>query len=305
MKVCSFLPSATEVVFALGLGENLCGVTNECDYPPEARGKPVVVQSLLDPSAMGQGEIDARVVSDISHGHGIYRINRDLLFREKPDVVITQELCDVCSVSLREVLKTVSELSTRCRVVSLAPHGLEGVFDDILEIGDACGAGSRAQALVSELRGRAGVVRDASRSLPRKRVFCVEWYDPLFAPGHWIPEMVEIAGGTEVVGRAHEDSRRVAWEEVVEKDPEVIVLMPCGFSVERAVSDLGLLQRLKGWEDVSAVRDGNVYATDGSSFFSRPGPRLVDGLEILARAIHPEAFGESADPDRLLRAGTL
>jgi iron complex transport system substrate-binding protein len=303
LKVYSFLPSATEMVYALGLGDQLYGVTNECDYPPEARSKPVVVQSLLDPSSMTQGEIDWRVVNDISHGHGLYRINRDLLVKDKPDVVITQELCDVCSVSLRDVLKTVAELAKECEVISLEPHGLEGVLDDIATVGGACGVEGRAAEMVDSLRTRIDFVRDRAKGLPRKRVFCAEWYDPLFAPGHWIPEMVNIAGGVEVAGRSGEDSRKVDWSEVAACDPEVVVLIPCGFGVERAVSDVGLLTKLEGWSGIAAVRAGDVYAADGSSYFSRPGPRLVDGLEMLAKMIHPEVFGWDVPPTKAVRLG--
>lgn len=305
MKVYSFLPSATEMVYALGLGDQLCGVTNECDYPPEARTKPVVVQSLIDPSKMEQGEIDWKVVNDISHGHGLYRINRDLLLKEKPDLVITQELCDVCSVSLRDVLKTVSELAKECRVISLEPHGLDAVFDDITTVGSACDAGERAARLVESLRARVASVREAAKDLPRKRVFCAEWYDPIFAPGHWVPEMVGIAGGVEVTGKAGQESMKMPWQDVVSRDPEVIVLMPCGFGVERAVADLGLLTRLEGWDRVTAVRNGEVYAVDGSSYFSRPGPRLVDGLELLAKIIHPDVFGWDVPAEKAVRVGAV
>jgi iron complex transport system substrate-binding protein len=305
LKIYSFLPSATEIVYSLGLGDQLCGVTNECDYPPEARTKPVVVQSLLEPAAMEQSEIDWRVVNDLSHGHGIYRINRDLLLREKPDLVITQELCDVCSVSLRDVLKTVSELADQCAVISLEPHGLDAVLDDILTVGRACSVEDRASALVARLRKRVESVRDAARGLPRKRVFCAEWYDPLFAAGHWVPEMVEIAGGVEVAGIAGEKSRRASWDDVVAGDPEVLVLIPCGFGVERAVRDAHLLTRLPGWGGLTAVKTGQVYAADGSSYYSRPGPRLVDGLELLSKMIHPEAFGSELPAESALRLGRL
>jgi iron complex transport system substrate-binding protein len=301
LNVYSFLPSATETVYALGLGGQLCGVTNECDYPQEARSKPVVVQSLLDPTAMRQDEIDWRVVDDMSHGHGLYKINREVLLKDKPDVVITQELCDVCSVSLRDVLKTVSELSTQCTVLSLKPGGLEGMLQDILRVGAACGVSDRAEELTASLRRRIERVRAAADDLPRRRVFCAEWYDPLFAAGHWVPEMVDIAGGREVLGRAGQVSRRASWSEVVRADPDLILLIPCGFGVARAVADVGLLTRLDGWSALKAVSAGEVYAADGSSYFSRPGPRLVDGLELLAKVIHPEVFGRETDPRKAVR----
>lgn len=301
MKVCSFLPSATEIIFALGLGDQLHGVTNECDYPPAARTKPVVVRSLIDPTVLEQRGIDSRVVGDLSHGHGLYSIDRKLVSTEKPDLIVTQELCDVCSVSLRDVLLTVSELAKECRVISLEPHSLSDVFDDILTIGAACGVQDRADALVSSLSSRVESVRRSGQGLPRKRVFCAEWYDPVFASGHWVPEMVEIAGGREVLGATGQDSRRVEWRDVVALDPEVLVLIPCGFGVARAVSDAGLLSRLEGWDDITAVVEGEVYAADGSSYFSRPGPRLVDGVEMLAKIIHPQVFGDALPPERALR----
>jgi iron complex transport system substrate-binding protein len=296
MKIYSFLPSATEIVYSLGLGDQLCGVTNECDYPAEAKTKPVVVQSLIDPSAMEQGEIDWRVVNDMSHGHGLYKINRDLLLKEKPDLVITQELCDVCSVSLREVLKTISDLSAECTVISLRPHDLDGVLEDIITVGKATGTEVKAKAVADGLRARIESVRGRAAGLKRRRTFCAEWYDPVFAPGHWVPEMVEIAGGREVAGVAGEASRKVPWEQVASKDPEVMVLIPCGFGVDRAVSDSGLMTRLPGWRELTAVKNGEVYAADGSSFFSRPGPRLIDGLELLSKLIHPEVFGQDIPP---------
>lgn len=290
MRIYSFLPGATEIVYALGLGDQLCGVTNECDFPPGARKKPVAVESLLDPSTLAQSEIDARVVQSLSHGHALYRINRDLLARQKPDVVITQDLCDVCSVSLRETLKTVSDLSNDCEVVSLKPRGLDGVLDDIVTVGEACGVAARAERVVDALRRRIDRVRTGVSGLGVPRVFCAEWYDPIFASGHWVPEMVEIAGGVDGLGLAGLESRKIGWDAVVTYDPEMLVLIPCGFGVDRAVADIGLLSGRDGWRDLAAVKRGMVFAADGSSYFSRPGPRLVDGLEMLAKMFHPERF---------------
>ncbi len=245
MRIYSFLPSATETVYALGLGDQLCGVTSECDFPPDARRKPVVVQSLLDPSGLAQGAIDSRVVESLSHGHGLYRINRQLLAERKPDVVLTQDLCEVCSVSLRETLKTMSDLSSECEVISLRPRGLEGVLQDITAIGRACGAQVQAAQLVRGLRSRIDQVKSNVAGLSVPRVFCVEWYDPVFASGHWVPEMVGLAGGEEGLGSAGNESKRVDWESVVAYDPEVLVLIPCGFGVQRAVADVGLLSGLR------------------------------------------------------------
>ncbi|MDA4114298.1 MAG: cobalamin-binding protein [Thaumarchaeota archaeon] len=290
MRIYSFLPSATEIVYALGLGDKLCGVTNECDFPPGARGKPVAVESLLDPSTLAQSEIDSRVVQSLSHGHPLYKIDRGLLARQKPDVVITQDLCDVCSVSLRETLKTISDLSEDCEVISLKPRGLDGVLDDIVTVGRACGAAARAERLVRVLQRRIDRVAQDVSGMGVPRVFCVEWYDPIFASGHWVPEMVAFAGGADELALAGRESRRIGWDEVLTYDPEVLVLIPCGFGVGRAVADIGLLSGRDGWRDLTAVKRGAVFAADGSSYFSRPGPRLVDGLEMLPRMFHPDYF---------------
>jgi iron complex transport system substrate-binding protein len=302
LKIYSFIPSATEMVYALGLGDQLCGVTHECDYPPEARAKPIAIRSLVDTSKLSQREIDDRVVESMAHGHGLYSIDKALLRENPPDVVITQELCDVCSVSLRDVLATISDLSASCQVVSLKPRGLQGVLDDILTVGKACGAEPAAEGLVRSLEARIESVRRRARALPRPRVFCVEWFDPVFASGHWVPEMVEIAGGEDGLGLAGQDSRKISWDRVVEFDPEVLILMPCGFDARRTAEDIPLLSRNGGWASIAAVKRGTVFATNGSAYYSRPGPRLVDGLELMARMIHPEAFGDELPPDRAKRA---
>ncbi len=237
-------------------------------------------------------------MASLAHGHGLYTIDKAILSENPPDVVITQELCDVCSVSLRDVLSTISDLSKSCRVVSLRPRGLDGVLDDILTVGAACGAEPAAEALVRSLAARIERVRQGARSLARPRVFCVEWYDPVFASGHWVPEMVGIAGGEDSLGLAGQDSRRISWDRVVAFDPEVIILMPCGFDAQRTVEDIPLLSKNEGWRSITAVKRGAVFATNGSAYYSRPGPRLVEGLELMARMIHPEAFGSETPPER-------
>ena len=303
MRIYSFIPCATEMVYALGLGDELCGVTHECDYPPQAKAKPIAIRSLADMSGMTQREIDERVVESMTYGKGLYSIDKSLLRENMPDVVITQELCDVCSVSLRDVLSTVSDLSKNCQVVSLKPRGLKGVFEDIVTVGKACGAEPAAQELVSSLEARVDSVRRRAETLDRPRVFCAEWFDPVFASGHWVPEMVEIAGGKDALGLAGRDSRKLGWDRVVAYDPEVLILMPCGFDTGRTEEDIPLLAKNEGWASIAAVRRGRVFATNGSAYFSRPGPRLVDGLELMAMMIHPEVFGTEMPPERARRVG--
>lgn len=291
MKIYSFLPSGTEIVYSLQLGDQLCGVTHECDYPPDARSKPVVVESLIDTSRLSQREIDERVVESMTHGHGLYKINREILQRNKPDLVITQQLCDVCSVSLRDVLKTISEISKECKVISLTPRGLDGVLEDIITVGQACGVEETARRTVDGLKGRTEAIQQRAVNLTKRRVFCMEWFDPIFASGHWIPEMVRVCGGRDELGRAGKDSRRIPWEDVLTYNPEILILMPCGFNLKKTIEHIPLMQNLKGWDTLQAVKNGRVYATDGSSYFSRSGPRLFDGLEMMAKMIHPEVFG--------------
>jgi iron complex transport system substrate-binding protein len=303
LRIYSFIPSATEMVYALGLGDQLCGVTHECDYPPDARSKPIAIRSLVDSSSLSQRAIDDMVVDSMAHGHGLYTIDKALLSENMPDVVITQELCDVCSVSLRDVLSTISGLSKSCQVVSLKPRGLKGVLEDVLTVGKASGAESAAQELVKSLEARIQIVKERAAALDRPRVFCVEWFDPIFASGHWVPEMVEIAGGDDALGSAGRDSRKIRWEAVVAYDPEVLVLMPCGFDVDRTAADIPLLAKNDGWRSIDAVKSGAVFATNGSAYYSRPGPRLVDGLELMSRMIHPETFGGETPPDRAKRVG--
>ena len=282
MKIYSFIPSATEMVCALGLGDQLCGVTHECDYPPEARGKPVAIRSLIDSSHMGQREIDEMVVESMSHGHGLYTIDKALLRENMPDVVITQELCDVCSVSLRDVLSTISDLSKGCQVVSLKPRGLRGVLEDILTVGKACGVESAAEGLVRSLEARIQAVRERASPLDRPRVFCAEWFDPIFASGHWVPEMVEIAGGEDALGLAGRDSRRIPWETVVAYDPEVLVLMPCGFDVDRTADGHPPAREERGMalDHRGEVRGGLRGQRLGILLSARPPPRRRPGADV-------------------------
>jgi len=287
----------------MGLGDQLCGVTHECDYPPEARRKPVAIRSQMDTSNMSQRDIDDMVVESMSHGHGLYTIDKALLRENPPDLVITQELCDVCSVSLRDVLSTISDLSKSCAVVSLKPRGLDGVLEDVLTVGRACGAEPAAEELVESLEARIERVRERAQGLHRPRVFCAEWFDPVFASGHWVPEMVSIAGGEDSLGLAGRDSRKIPWQLVVAYDPEILVLMPCGFDVRRTAEDVALLAKNEGWRSIAAVKAGRVFAANGSAYFSRPGPRLVDGLELLSKMVHPEVFGGETPPDRARRVG--
>lgn len=291
MRICSFLPSATEIVYALGLDDQLYGVTQSCDYPSEARSKPVVVRSILDGQELSSEEID-RIVREHAHrGQSVYQIDMDALRTAAPDLILTQELCDVCAVGYQDVLTLVKGLPKTPQVLSLSPNTLEDVLHDMLTVGEATGASDRAAAAVASLRQRIENVRQqATLATTRPRAFCLEWMDPLFISGHWISEMIDIVGGTDGLGDQNTPSTRITWERVREYQPEVIVLLPCGFDVPRTLHELDSLKALAGWAELPAVRGSRVYAVNGGAYFSRSGPRLVDGLEILAQIVQPELF---------------
>jgi iron complex transport system substrate-binding protein len=295
VRIVSLLPSATEIVCALGLSEALVGVTHECDYPPAALSRPVVTRSLLDHDASTSEEIDHAVSQQLQDGLSLYALNDALLAQIAPDLVLTQALCDVCAVAYGDVERAVRNISAAGnalapQVLSLEPTGLDDILATIEHIGAAAGVAQRAATLVSELRARIERVR-ARTSLAgrRPRVACLEWINPTFGPGHWLPELVELAGGRPGLGTAHCDSRRVAWEDVIAFAPEVIIVTPCGFDLLRTVAEAEqVLPSRNGWAALPAVRQGRVYAVDGNAYFSRPGPRIVDSLELLAELIHPE-----------------
>jgi iron complex transport system substrate-binding protein len=289
-RICSLLPSATEIVCALGLADRLVAVTHECDFPAEVRTKPQVTSSVIDSSRLAAKEIDQAVRDSLEENATIYRLDRDILDRLHPDLILTQELCTVCAVGTNEVRRVVHSLSADPLVVSLEPTTLEEVLDSILAVGRLTGTLRRAIELRSALCGRLDAVRDAvSDELPVP-VLTMEWTDPLFVGGHWVPEMVSIAGGRDVLGRPGEPSRVASWQEVVAAQPEVIIAMPCGFGLERSAEELKRALPPPEWYALPAVQRGKVYVVDGSSYFNRPGPRLVDGVEILASILHPDAW---------------
>jgi iron complex transport system substrate-binding protein len=295
MRICSLLPGATEIAFALGLGDQVVGVTHECDYPPAARDKPVVVKSAVDSKRMSAAEIDRKVGELLEAGKGLYHVDEQALIAADPDIILTQGLCEVCALDYDEVVKAAARLARRPKIVSLNPHRLTDLLDDILLVGEATDRQSAAKTIVAGLRERIEHVgwREPNS---RPRVVCLEWFEPLYAAGHWVPEMVALAGGYDVLGREGEPSAKIAWSEVVDAKPEVILLMPCGFDTRRAVKEATPLRALPGWDRLSAVKTGSVFALNGNAYFSRPGPRLVNGLEILARIIHPETVTWSLSP---------
>lgn len=299
MRVASLLPSATEMVCFAGACNSLVGVTHECDYPPGVEGLPKLTSSKIDGN-LSSAEIDA-AVRTLTDSGSIYALDAELLEELRPDLVVTQGLCDVCAVSESVVERAVAGLKMRPEVLSLNPTSLDGVFDDAVTVGKALGREEETREKVIVLRERLALVEEAVAGLPRPRVGCIEWLDPPFSAGHWVPEMVRIAGGEEVFSAPGDPSLRLTWEEVYEGAPEVILLMPCGFDASRAAREANVLPELPGWHELPAVREGRVWAVDANSYFSRPAPRLVEGVEILARLLHPEVFPDGPDPESAIR----
>jgi iron complex transport system substrate-binding protein len=297
MRIVSLLPSATEIVFALGLGESLVGVTHECDYPPEACARPAVTASALDQQADSAG-IDRLVAGNIHDHRGIYTLDERLLRDLRPDLILTQELCDVCAVSYRQVERAARILPGAVPIVSLEPRTLGDILATIALVGGLTGREAAAEALVAALQARIdAVARRADQASSRPRVYCMEWIEPPFRAGHWIPELARLAGGVEVLGSEGAPSTRATWQEVKAAAPEVLVAMPCGFNLERAARELEAVHGRPEWRGLPAVARGAVWVTDGSAYFSRPGPRMVDALEILAHALHPDLFPAPAPGD--------
>jgi iron complex transport system substrate-binding protein len=291
VRVASLLPSATEMVHFCGAADALVGVTHECDYPTGVDKLPRVTSSKIDGHDMTSAEIDAAIAEHLTDSGSIYGLDAKLLDELAPDLIITQGLCEVCAVSMDLVREAAAGLKNEPEVLSLNPTSLRGVFEDAVRIGEALGRGKETRAKVAALEKRLARVEEAVADLPRPRIGCIEWLDPPFSAGHWVPEMVRMAGGEEILAKPGEPSARLAWEELFEAAPEVLVLMPCGFDVQRTVEEARrVLPRLPGWNELPAVGEGRVWAVDANSYFSRPAPRLVDGVEILAHIMHPEDF---------------
>jgi iron complex transport system substrate-binding protein len=297
MKIASLLPSATEIVYALGLGDDLVGVTDECDYPPEAVTKPVISRSALPQGRIQTPrEIDDAVRRKVAQEGQLYILDTDLLRRERPDVILTQDLCRVCAVPSGQVAEALETIGLPdAKVVSLDPNTLEDVVAQIGAVGAILDRADRAAAITATMRDRIAKVRETAKRVPTVSVFALEWSDPPFAAGHWVPDMIEIVGGTPVLAEKGQPSREVAWHEVRVAGPEVAVFMPCGYYLEEAEEEADSFLHQADFADTPAVRNGNVFAVDATSYFSRPGPRIVDGLEILAWAVHPDSYPPPPD----------
>jgi iron complex transport system substrate-binding protein len=310
MRIVSLLPSATEILYALGVGEQVVGITHECDFPPEAAGKPTLIKPRVDPTA-APAEIDRQVSELIARGESIYAVDADLLASLAPDLIVTQDLCHVCAASPDDLATALSRFSRPPRVLTLTPHSLDDVWQDIIRAGEATNTRPRAESLAAELKARvlavASITASAdahafsaaraaasttakapAQSAVRPRVACLEWLDPLYVGGHWVPEMVAIAGGEDVLGRAGHPSFKVSADDVAQSNADVIVVMLCGYNAKRNAQEFNTTNIPQTWQNLPAIRNRRIFAVDANSHFSRPGPRLADGVELLAHLFNPQ-----------------
>jgi len=291
LRIVSLIPSATEIVCALGFGDRLVARSHECDYPPDIRRLPVCTEPKFDPDGTSH-QIDQRVKAILQEALSVYRVDAKLLNRVRPDVILTQSQCEACAVSLRDVEQAVCQLiDSRPRIVSLAPDSLASIWADIQRVADALDAADHGRVLLDQMQRRIDRVKTvAAKISDQPTVACIEWIEPLMAGGNWMPELVEIGGGANLFGEAGKHSPWITLEDLGRRDPDLIFISPCGFGIARTMAELPALTNQSGWNQLKAVNSGRVYVADGNQYFNRPGPRIAASAEILAEVMHPETF---------------
>jgi iron complex transport system substrate-binding protein len=294
MKICSLLPSATEILYALGLGDQVAGVSHECDFPSDAKTKPILIRSRISQTESA-ATIDRQVRGFLERGESLYSVDHDMLREIEPDIIVTQDLCHVCAATPDDLAAALSYLQNKPQIVTLNPHSLADVCADIRTIGEATASNAQANRLIAEFQEEILSVERSVAGLDRPSVLCLEWLDPPYVAGHWVPEMVERAGGVDVLGLSGKPSFRVEWEKIIDSQPEVVVIMPCGYNLAAAQAEFLSLPLPNGWGDLPAVKEGRVFVVDASGYFSRPGPRLAGGMGSLASAIHAGKRDEVAE----------
>lgn len=304
LKIVSLLPSATEIVCALGLEDNLVGRSHECDYPESVKSLPVCSEANI-PDNLSSAAIDSKVKEILADALSVYTVKREEIKKLSPDVVITQDQCEVCAVSLEEVEKALKNyLDKKAHIVSLQPTGLGDIFNDIQTIADALNVPEKGQQLVEDLQERIDIIRHKLKFIENKpTVACIEWLEPMMLSGNWIPELVGIAGGVSILTEPGKHSPYIDWNDIRLQDPDVIVVMPCGFSIERTMKEIDILLQLPGFNDLKAVKNNQVFIADGNQYFNRPGPRIVDSIEILAEIIYPKQFIFGYEGDGWIKFG--
>jgi iron complex transport system substrate-binding protein len=295
-RIVSFLPSATEILYELGVGDQIVGVTHECNYPEQAKTKPRVIRSSFDPDIMTSQEIDDKVVDLMHSGKDIYILDDEVLKKANPELIIAQGLCEVCSPYTKEISRAVSILDNKPEVLILEPRNLEDILQNILDVAKKVAKLKEGQNFVNSLKKRITSVQTTPKK-SKPKVLCVEWLDPLFTAGHWVPQLVEMAGGINGISSTGDQSRRMEIDETIKFDPNIIILMPCGFDVKRTILEYEKLVNNIQWKSLAAVQNNRVYAVNANEYFSKPGPRTVTGLEILAKIIYPETFTDLQIPN--------
>ena len=303
-RIVSFLPSATEILYEIGAGSQIKGVTHECNYPNEAKSKPRIINPAFDPSTMSSKEIDDKIVELFSNRKDIYIINDNFLKELRPDIIIAQGICEVCSPFTKEIKRAISILGYSPEVTILDPHNLSDILYNISEIAKNVGKVKEGQNLIRLLKDRIDTIKKITElknkeSLPK--ILCLEWLDPFFTAGHWVPEMVEIAGGINGISKSKEQSRRASLEEIQKFDPDKIILMPCGFNIDRTIKEYknsSTLNKNQEWNNLRAIKNKEIYVVDAGSYFSKPGPRTITGIEILAKIISPNEFDHIQTPEK-------
>lgn len=301
MRIVSFLPAATEMIYLLGLGDDLVGRSHECDFPDEVNTKPVIVDCAIDLSGMTMAQIDAAVGAQLSRGRSLYAVDEDKLLAAAPDLLVTQNLCQVCGPAGNEVSQVIKSMRSPPRVVWQSPRTFDDVLNSLRVLGETTGTEERAVAWTEAAKERIERIAGRTRRMKAVRVSFLEWVDPVYCAGHWIPQMLTWAGGEDVNGRSGADSARIGWEQVVDYRPEVILVSPCGFKMLGALAQAALLRSQPGWDELPAVVDHRVHALDANAYFARPGPRLVEGVELLAHLLHPEEFAWTGPPEAFAR----
>ena len=297
MRICSLLPSATEVLALLGLSDKLVGISHECDYPPSVKSVPIMVEPMIPTHGLASADIDRQVSRLVEAGQRLYRLKDRQLQEAQPDLIVSQDLCHVCAVTPDQLHEAVRSMPRQPTVLTLNPGTVQDVIDDVIRIGDAAGRPAEGRRLAAGLRDRLSAIQKRSEGIPhRPRVVCIEWLSPLYVAGHWVPEMVRLAGGQDVLAKPGNPSRVVTWDEVTAAVPDVLIIMPCGFSIDRTQTELLRLMEQPGQWPVSADLTQHTFLVDASSYFSRPGPRLIDGIELLAGILHPSDHAKIQEP---------
>jgi iron complex transport system substrate-binding protein len=303
LKIVSFLPSATEILYEIGASSQIIGVTHECNYPKEAKLKPKIINSVFDASTMSSKEIDDKIVELFNNGKNIYIIKENLLKELKPDIIVAQGICEVCSPFTKEIKRAISILGYHPKLIVLNPSDISDILDNIYEVSKHVGKIKEGQYLVKSLEDKTNRIKKITEQKNKKdlpNILCLEWLDPFFTAGHWVPEMVEIAGGINGLSKSKEQSRRASIEEIEKFDPDKIILMPCGFNIDRTIKEYKnttTLNKNQEWNNLRAIKNNELYAVDAGSYFSKPGPRTITGIEILAKIISPNEFDHIQTPE--------